>query len=118
MDFADLIRVPKVDKVILRRQLLPPVDGTLCITGHHLILSSRRGSQEELWILHRAVDAIEKKATLQTNSGVLTLKCKDFRVISLEIVGLDDFNCVASSIEKLSNVGESEVVRSCETSLS
>ncbi|CAG0912921.1 unnamed protein product [Notodromas monacha] len=106
MEFADIIRVPKVDKVVLHRAFHASVDGTLCITGHHLILSSRRESQEELWILHKAVDTIEKRSSVQTNTGVLTLKCKDFRVISLEIVGLDDFNAVASSLEKLSNVAD------------
>ena len=50
MEFVELIRVPKVDNVIMRRPLNPPVEGTLCITGHHLILSSRKEDSEELWV--------------------------------------------------------------------
>jgi myotubularin-related protein 9 len=50
MEFIELIRVPKVDNVTMRRTLFPSVEGTLCITGHHLILSSRREGDEELWV--------------------------------------------------------------------
>jgi len=39
-----------VDNVILRRSLMPTIEGTLCITGHHLILSSRKEEAQELWV--------------------------------------------------------------------
>lgn len=50
MEFAELILTPKLDGVILRSPLNEKVDGTLCITGHHLILSSRREAIQELWV--------------------------------------------------------------------
>lgn len=50
MEFADLIKSPKLDGVILHSTLNEQVDGTLCITGHHLILSSRREGVQELWV--------------------------------------------------------------------
>lgn len=50
MEFAELIQTPKLDGVILHTPLHDPVDGTLCITGHHLILSSRREGVQELWV--------------------------------------------------------------------
>lgn len=50
MEFAELIHTPKLDGVILYSPLNEPVDGTLCITGHHLILSSRREGAQELWV--------------------------------------------------------------------
>lgn len=50
MEFAELILTPKLDGVILYSPLNEPVDGTLCITGHHLILSSRREGAQELWV--------------------------------------------------------------------
>lgn len=52
MEFAELIATPKLDGVLLHSALSSngPVDGTLCITGHHLILSSRREGCQELWV--------------------------------------------------------------------
>lgn len=50
MEFAELITTPKLDGVILHTPLNEKVDGTLCITGHHLILSSRREGVQELWV--------------------------------------------------------------------
>lgn len=50
MEFAELISTPKLDGVILRSPLNEQVEGTLCLTGHHLILSSRREGVQELWV--------------------------------------------------------------------
>ena len=50
MEFVEFIKSPMIDKVKLFRNG-SCVDGTLCITGHHLILSSRSTQQEELWVL-------------------------------------------------------------------
>lgn len=50
MEFADLIKVTRVDNVILKRSFHEPLEGTLCITGHHLILSSRREDAQELFV--------------------------------------------------------------------
>lgn len=50
MDFAELIITPKLDGVILHNPGLEPIDGTLCITGHHMILSSRKEDVQELWV--------------------------------------------------------------------
>lgn len=50
MEFVELILVPKVDSVVLRAPHHADLCGTLCITGHHLILSSRHQNQQELWV--------------------------------------------------------------------
>lgn len=50
MEFVEFIRTPKVDGVTLYRPNAEPVEGTLCITGHHLILSSRQNHKEEMWV--------------------------------------------------------------------
>ena len=50
MEFAELILIPKLDGVVMHRPFQKPIDGTLCITGHHLILSSRKEGVEELWV--------------------------------------------------------------------
>jgi hypothetical protein len=50
MEFAEFIKVTRVDNVLLRRSFSEPMEGTLCITGHHLILSSRRDDAQELFV--------------------------------------------------------------------
>lgn len=50
MEFADLILTPKLDGVVMNVPFKRPLDGTLCITGHHLIISTRRDDEEELWV--------------------------------------------------------------------
>ncbi|XP_074656633.1 myotubularin-related protein 9-like [Tubulanus polymorphus] len=102
MEFVEFIKTPKVDNVVMRRPFKPSVEGTLCITGHHLFLSSRQDHKEELWLLHKNVDCVEKR--LQGSVGVLTLRCKDFTFLSLDIPSVEDCLNVASSIEQLSNI--------------
>ncbi|CAB1342511.1 unnamed protein product [Coregonus sp. 'balchen'] len=102
MEFAELIKTPRVDGVVLRRPFLPTVEGTLCLTGHHLILSSRQDNTEELWLLHANIDAIEKRFV--GSLGTIIVKCKDLRVIQLDIPGMEECLNVASSIEALSTL--------------
>lgn len=47
MDFCDLIQTPKIDTVILHRQLKQPIQGTLCLTFSHIIVSARKESDFE-----------------------------------------------------------------------
>lgn len=61
MEFSELIKTATVEDVLLSRQGLPAVRGTLCITSHHLLLSSCPGGELELWLLIRNVDAVEKR---------------------------------------------------------
>ncbi|KYO25849.1 myotubularin-related protein 9 isoform C [Alligator mississippiensis] len=56
----------------------------------------------ELWLLIRNVDAVEKR--FASSSGTITLKCKDLRVLQLEIPGMEECLNIASSIEALSSV--------------
>lgn len=97
-----MIKTPTLDGVVLYYPLRASVDGTLCITGHHLIFSSRKETSEELWLLHRTVDVVEKR--LNTSGGAIVLKCKDFKILQLDIPGLDECNNIARSIEVLSNL--------------
>ncbi|XP_072913265.1 myotubularin-related protein 9 isoform X2 [Hemitrygon akajei] len=102
MEFAELIKTPRVDGAVLHRPFQPRVEGTLCLTGHHLILSSRQDNNEELWLLLSNIDVIEKRfiGTL----GTITIKCKDLRIIQLDIPGMDECLNIASSIEALSTL--------------
>ncbi|KAI4541981.1 hypothetical protein MJG53_020459 [Ovis ammon polii x Ovis aries] len=97
MEFAELIKTPRVDNVVLHRPFYPPVEGTLCLTGHHLILSSRQDNTEELWLLHSNIDAIDKRFVGPL--GTIIIKCKDFRIIQLDIPGMEECLNIASSIE-------------------
>ncbi|KAJ8008686.1 hypothetical protein DPEC_G00080990 [Dallia pectoralis] len=108
MEFAELIKTPRVDGVVLRRPFLPTVEGTLCLTGHHLILSSRQDNTEELWLLHANIDCIEKRfvGTL----GTIVVKCKDLRVIQLDVPGMEECLNIASSIEALSTLDSASLM--------
>nr|XP_023023470.1 myotubularin-related protein 9 isoform X1 [Leptinotarsa decemlineata] len=113
MEFAELIITPKLDGVILHSPFHDPVDGTLCITGHHLILSSRKEDVQELWILHQCIDLVEKKSSgnnTTQNGGSIILKCKDFRVLQLDITQSEDFHNVYLSIQRLSNLEKPELL--------
>lgn len=112
MDFADHIQAGNIKGVTLHRPFHPPLGGTLCITGHYFILSSG-DVNEELWMLHRMVDSIEKRLTLSSGtekvlSGTVILKCKDFRILQLEFSNIDDCNNVFNSIEYLMNLKDSK----------
>lgn len=48
MEFVEYIKSPKIDKVSLRRRGQVYLEGTLCVTGHHLIFSSRTDHKDEL----------------------------------------------------------------------
>uniref|UniRef100_A0A8B9NKA3 Myotubularin phosphatase domain-containing protein n=1 Tax=Accipiter nisus TaxID=211598 RepID=A0A8B9NKA3_9AVES len=107
MEFAELIKTATVESVLLSCVGLPAVKGTLCITSHHLLLSSCPGGDSqpgtvELWLLIRNVDAVEKR--LAGSSGTITLRCKDLKVLQLEIPGMEECLNIASSIEALSSV--------------
>ncbi|XP_039295566.1 myotubularin-related protein 9 [Nilaparvata lugens] len=106
MEFVDMILTPKLDNVIMHGPFHEPVDGTLCITGHHLILSSRKEGVEELWLLHQNIDCIERKPNNAQGGGIIVIKCKDFRIIQLEISQNEDFNNVVQSIEQLLTIDE------------
>lgn len=107
MEFAELIKTPKVDNVILHRPMTPPTEIVLCITSHHIILSSRSSRDDELWLLHVSVDSLERRQTNMQNS--LIIKCKDWRVIQLDIKGQEELKSVADSIDWLSNLDDSRL---------
>ncbi|KAL1491127.1 hypothetical protein ABEB36_011769 [Hypothenemus hampei] len=117
MEFAELISTPKLDGVILHAPFQEPIDGTLCITGHHLIVSTRKENVQELWLLIQAIDAVEKKQHSSSNQnngismggGTIVLKCKDFRQLQLDIASGNDFLNVYSSIERLANLDKPEL---------
>ncbi|PSN52380.1 hypothetical protein C0J52_06724 [Blattella germanica] len=105
MEFVELILIPKLDGVVMHRPFQKPVDGTLSISGHHLILSSRKEGVEELWLLHHNVDAVERRLN-GLLGGSLIIKCKDFRIIQLDISTPDEFSKVATTIENLSSLDD------------
>uniref|UniRef100_T1GCB6 Myotubularin phosphatase domain-containing protein n=1 Tax=Megaselia scalaris TaxID=36166 RepID=T1GCB6_MEGSC len=84
MEFADFILTPKLDGVIFHDHLHTTIiDGTLMISGHHLIFSTRQEGEKELWLLHKNIDAIDKKPCILNNNvvgGLIILKCKDLRL--------------------------------------
>ena len=57
-----------------------------------------------LQLLHKNIDSIEKK--LSGGGGLLTIKCKDFNTLQLDIPSAEDCINVANSVEQLSNIGK------------
>ncbi|KAH8301170.1 hypothetical protein KR018_005003 [Drosophila ironensis] len=117
MEFADLIKTPKLDGVLLHDPGSSTSGGatvgTLCITGHHLLLSARQETSQELWLLHKNIDSVEKRPSLSQNitvGGLITLKCKDLRIIALEIKSAKEFHNVAASLEALSAIQNTELL--------
>ncbi|XP_068608382.1 myotubularin-related protein 9 [Brachionichthys hirsutus] len=120
MEFSEHIKTANVEDVVLRQPLQPPARGTLCVTGHHLLFSDREeGSSRQLLLLIRNVDAVEKSVEIllvysglfsnpgrhertSGSSGTITIKCKDLRVLHLDIPGMERCLNIAHSIETLS----------------
>lgn len=53
----------------------------------------------------RNIDVIEKKLN-STIGGNLLLKCKDFRIIKLDIGSTEDLNNVATTLESIISVSK------------
>ncbi|XP_015603918.1 myotubularin-related protein 9 [Cephus cinctus] len=107
MEFAELILVTKLDNVLLtdksdENNKIASMEGTLCVTGHQLILSSRQDTGKELWLFHRNIDVLEKKSNNQGPGGSIILKCKDFRILQLDIASTEDLGNLVLSLENLS----------------
>jgi hypothetical protein len=51
MEFASLIKTPRVEKVVIHRPFHKATEGALCITGHHLIFSAGGENPDELWVV-------------------------------------------------------------------
>ncbi|XP_026211548.1 PH-GRAM_MTMR9 and Myotub-related domain-containing protein isoform X2 [Anabas testudineus] len=104
MEFSEHIKTANVEDVVLRQPLHPPSRGTLCITGHHLLFSDRVEAEEgrsgQVLLLLRNIDAIEKRTSV--SSGTISIKCKDLRVLQLDIPGMEQCLNIAHSIETLS----------------
>lgn len=56
-------------------------------------------------LLYRNIDLIDKKLNTQSPGGSIILKCKDFRILQLDINSTDDLTNVILSIEKLMSQG-------------
>uniref|UniRef100_A0A8C6TU68 Zgc:154055 n=1 Tax=Neogobius melanostomus TaxID=47308 RepID=A0A8C6TU68_9GOBI len=101
MEFSEHIKTANVEDVVLRQPLHPASKGTLCITGHHLLFSDREDSCRQVLLLLRNIDAIEKRSG---SSGTIIVKCKDLRVLQIDIPGMEQCLNIAHSIETLSNL--------------
>ncbi|XP_062046856.1 myotubularin-related protein 9-like isoform X2 [Lepus europaeus] len=103
MEFSELIRTSRAQAKLQRGPEAPPLRGTLCVTSHHLLLSPGTEASPDLWmLLLRSVDSIEKRVA--GDSGTITLRCKDLRVLQLDIEGVEATLDIARSIEALSSL--------------
>lgn len=50
MEFAEILRVRKLDNITLVQPFKSPIEGSICITGHHFIFSSRKTVSDDLTV--------------------------------------------------------------------
>ena len=127
MEFMDLIETPRVNQIKYGRQVFNEEqgqmsvqfsEGSLCLTSHHLLLTSSDRSQE-IWIMHSIIDSIENTsntsnaANTNTNTNgkdnkfQLIIKCKDFQMFIIEFSVLSQCMSVFKSLDALSNISKS-----------
>ncbi|XP_078039204.1 myotubularin-related protein 9 isoform X1 [Augochlora pura] len=102
---SDFILVPKLNNVVLIDKTdgnSKPMIGLLSVCIHHIIWSPSQDTRQEFWLLYRNIDLVERKLNTQSPGGSIILKCKDFRILQLDINSAEDLMNVALSIEKLS----------------
>ncbi|XP_031522461.1 myotubularin-related protein 9-like isoform X2 [Papio anubis] len=100
MEFSELIHTGWAQAELPRGPEALPLRGSLCVTLYHLLLSPGPASSLDLWLLLlRSVDFFEKQVA--SDSGTITLRCKDLRVLQLEIEGAEATLDIAPSIEGL-----------------
>ncbi|KAM9688074.1 LOW QUALITY PROTEIN: myotubularin-related protein 9-like [Trichechus inunguis] len=101
MEFSELICISRAQAKFLRGPEAPWLLRTLCVTGRHLLLLP---GPQDLWLLLllRSVDSIEKRVA--DESGTITLRCKDLRVLQLDIEGVETTLDIACSIKALSSL--------------
>ena len=59
MEFVEYIKSPRIEKVLLKRRGCQYIEGTLCVTGHHLIFSSRTEESDELIVSTSAISLVD-----------------------------------------------------------
>nr|XP_039257733.1 myotubularin-related protein 9-like isoform X1 [Styela clava] len=102
MSENELSQTPKVEGVWCYNGQNKAISGTLCLTGHHMILYADDTSSGEIWIQYMNIDAVEKRIGL--DKGTLVLRCKDLQQIQLTIPGVEDATNVAYTAEILSSI--------------
>lgn len=55
--------------------------------------------------MHQNIDVVDRKPN-NMSGGSLILKCKDFRLIKLDIAQTEDLNNVATTLESIISVSE------------
>uniref|UniRef100_A0A0N4Z9I5 Myotubularin phosphatase domain-containing protein n=1 Tax=Parastrongyloides trichosuri TaxID=131310 RepID=A0A0N4Z9I5_PARTI len=121
MELVEIIEKPRVTNVFLKEGPRKPQKGSIALIGHHFIFipnASRKNEKtkvapcdDELWLLHRAVDKVEvkkfkfrKEGSIVEIGGFLSLKCKNFLIVVFQFFNLDDCQSIARSVETLSNI--------------
>ena len=148
MEFMEWIEIPRVDNIKLTRQifdslqnqmLTQTLDGSLCLTSHHLLFSPKSSQKdEEIWvwfrmfkivsilyfysncwnkikILHSMIDALETK--IRETKNQLLLKCKNFQTFLIDFNNTSTCLSINKSLDLLSNLSINELTRNFEFGL-
>uniref|UniRef100_A0A8C9E463 Uncharacterized protein n=1 Tax=Phocoena sinus TaxID=42100 RepID=A0A8C9E463_PHOSS len=96
MEFSELIRTGQAQAELLRSPEMPPLRGTLCVTGHHLLLSPGPQATPDLWLL---LLRIYPSPGSRVTPAPSRCAVKDLRVLQLDIEGVEATLDIARSIE-------------------
>lgn len=65
MEFIELIKTPKHDNVLMIDSFGNKIEGTLCITSHHLIISARNDQLNELFVRTITAQRLNTQSNLE-----------------------------------------------------
>ncbi|KAI8342847.1 protein-tyrosine phosphatase-like protein [Chlamydoabsidia padenii] len=101
----DLLKITQVSDVQLEKgqQIF---DGTLHLTVHNLIFNHAEG---ELWIPYPIIHTVERRPpSLQSGRHPLTIRCRDFLIVTLAMLKDGEAQDVFDSIQKLTCINSTE----------
>ncbi|KAI8099308.1 protein-tyrosine phosphatase-like protein [Halteromyces radiatus] len=101
----DLLKITQVSDVQLEKgqEIL---NGTLHLTVHNLIFNHTEG---ELWIPYPIIHTVERKPpSLQSGRHPLTIRCRDFLIVTLALLKDGEAQDVFDSIQKLTCINSTE----------
>jgi hypothetical protein len=101
---ATALTNPIVDNIALKINSEDSVQGCMCLSLNYLQFISKRKAFKDLQILATAVYSVDvvTKSNQTKGPGVVVLKLKDFRIISIEVADAQMCQSLAESIKLLS----------------
>lgn len=108
MELTSYIQIPTV-KAIYFPGGEAPLEGTICVSAHHILFCNE---QVTIQFLHVLILKIDKLILQEGTRCQLVLSCKNFRRYKFEIPSCEELDALANSIESLANIKMFEYLES------